>query len=161
MDMGRQKKRDECSRREKRETGKQGIRQRPTRPETELHWRTFRTMEHRQSSVYMQYIYVWMYVCVYGYTYIRMYTSTHNCMCIYLYRALAYILLLLVLFGQRALYVVYTVRLTNWPTGETKFRFIFMQRRGQWKLSEVGSFLCVYFILSFAKPFNNNDNNRH
>lgn len=28
--------------------------------------------------------------------------------------------------------------------------------------SEVGSFLCVYFILSFAKPFNNNSNsNRH
>lgn len=84
------------------------------------------------------------------------------CVYVYLYRALAYILLLLVLFGQRALYVVYTVRLTNWPTGETKFRFIFMQRRGQWKLSEVGSFLCVYFILSFAKPFNNNSNsNRH
>lgn len=58
----------------------------------------------------------------------------HITVCVYLYRALAYILLLLVLFGQRALYVVYTVRLTNWPTGETKFRFIFMQRRGQWKL---------------------------
>lgn len=123
----------------RRETGKQGIRQRPNRLRLELHWRTFRTMEQRQSSVYMQYIYVWMYicmyVCMYGYTYIRMYTSTHNCMCIYIAHSLIFYFYWFCLGSGHCM--LFT--LCDWLTDrQARLSFglyiVFMQRRGQWKL---------------------------